>query len=397
MVNVKEAKSILFKNVNEISGSLMEVKNCSGFVLAENIYSPVHLPPFNQSAMDGFAVNIKGFGQNDPISLPLVGEIKAGGKPVDNLKNGTAMYIYTGAPAPSGTSVVVIQEKTQTVGNNVTFPVSAIKAGANIRLKGSQIKKGELALSKGIVLNPAAIGFMSSMGLTVVKVIPKPLVALLTTGSELKKPGTKLLPGQIYEANSFTLSAAIRQSGFNTGLIKSVSDNQKLILKHIEKMIEVSDVIIISGGISVGKYDLVKDSLVKIGVQQIFYKVSQKPGKPLFAGKFKNKIVFALPGNPAAALVCFYEYVYPVLRKMSGMADFGLKQEFFPIAEQYELKGDRDLFLKAKVENGKVSVMEGQESNILKSFACSNALVYLNGRNRVINKGEPVETHLLPF
>jgi len=155
-------------------------------------------------------------------------------------------------------------------------------------------------------------------------------------------------------------------------------------------------VLIITGGISVGKYDLVKDILESSGVKELFYKVSQKPGKPLYCGKLKNKLIFALPGNPAASLVCFYEYVLPSLRKMSGYSDFELSKEFLPLTESYELKGERDLFLKAKINNGKVTLLEGQGSDILKSFAEANALVYLSVNKRAIIKDDLVETHLIP-
>ncbi len=397
MLTVKEAKEILFNNVEQLPASKINVQGSLDYVLSENIYSLFDIPPFNQSAMDGFAVYIDlKFVKGESLSFPITAEIQAGGNPVLKQKRNTAISIYTGAPTPHNTTCVVMQEKAEVKNNVVTIPSLAIVNGSNIRLKGSQIKKGVLALSKGLVLNPAAIGFLCTMGLKEIKVIAKPVVSILATGNELQKPGTKLLPGQIYESNSFTIDAALRQTGFNSLEVKSVADNEKLIFNNIKKMLSASDVVIISGGISVGKYDLVKDTLTKLGVKEIFYKVSQKPGKPLYAGKLKNKIIFALPGNPAASLVCFYEYVLPVVRKMSGHSAVELKKELFPLTDSFEVKGDRELFLKAKVENGMATILDGQESNILKSFAEANAIVYLPAGNRKIEKGKTVETHLLP-
>jgi molybdopterin molybdotransferase len=397
LFSVKEAKKILWKNIKLIPAVSKKVSDISGYVLAENVKSPVDLPLFDQSAMDGFAVNFDDEDlRNEELSFRITGEIKAGDKPNGKLKKNSAVYIYTGAATPLNTSCVVMQEKVQTNNGSVIIPASVLTKGSNIRFKGTQIKKGEPALAKGTLLNPAAVGFLCSMGISKIKVTGKPLVSVLSTGNELQEAGSKLYKGQIFESNSVMLKAALNGNGFETKYVSSVNDDKKNLTSIVSKMLSSSDVLIISGGISVGKYDLVKDILENSGVKELFYKVSQKPGKPLYCGKLKNKLIFALPGNPAASLVCFYEYVLPSLRKMSGYSDFELSKEFLPLTESYELKGERDLFLKAKINNGKVTLLEGQGSDILKSFAEANALVYLSVNKRKIVKGDLVETHLIP-
>lgn len=397
MLSVLEAKIKIFKNVKSLSAIIKTVADASGYVTSEDIKSPVDLPLFNQSAMDGFAVNFDSeFLDKKLISFRITGEIKAGDNPKVKLKKNTAVYIYTGAAVPLNAVCVVMQENASVENGFVKISGKDLKSGINIRSKGTQIRKSELALPKGTLLNSAAVGFLSSMGISKIKVTGKPIVSVISTGNELQKSGVKLTPGKIYDSNSIMLKAAVNDNGFETKYVSSVDDDKKKLSNYIPKMLNSSDVLIISGGISVGKYDLVKEILESFGVKELFYKVSQKPGKPLYAGKLKEKFIFAMPGNPAASLVCFYEYVLPALRKMSGHSDYELRKEYLPIENNYEVKGIRDLFLKAITSNGKVKLLEGQGSDILRSFAEANALVYLKSGDRIIKKGSLVETHIIP-
>lgn len=398
MISVKDAKYKLFRSVKPMSSLVKKISESTGYFTSESVMSPVDLPPFDQSAMDGFAVkydHTEG-NMNDDFSFLIVGEIKAGDKPIKLLKKNTAVYIYTGAAVPLNSTCVVMQEKAIVNNGKVTVPLSALEPGSNIRRTGSEIRKGQSALPKGHYINPASIGFLSSMGFNKIKVINKPGLSVLSTGNELERPGKKLSPGKIYESNSFMLKSVIKECGYEISKISSVKDERKKISDSIKNMLNTSDVILISGGISVGKYDLVKEILHKIGVKEIFYKVLQKPGKPLYAGKYKDKLVFALPGNPAASLTCFYEYVLPCLNKMSGHSEFELTKKLLSLTKPYEMKGEKDLFLKAKIENEKVTILEGQGSNILRSFAEANALVFLKSGNKKFVKGSKIETHILP-
>ncbi len=397
MISVEEAKQLLLENVGILSAITVEVADASGYALAENIIAPTDSPPFSQSAMDGFAVCLpEPFDATEAVKFMIIGETKAGDSPTEALLPGTAVRIFTGAPIPENTYCVVMQEKTTTINNKVEIALSALHKASNIRLKACEITKGTKAANKGMPINPAMCGFLSTLGITHTQVARKPFISVLTTGNELKKPGAVLAPGQIYESNSFALQSAIKQCGYHTLTNDTVADEESKLMDKARKMLNESDVLILSGGISVGKYDLVAGVLQNLGVKKIFYKIAQKPGKPLYFGKQGEKLVFALPGNPAAALVCFYEYVLPALHKMSGHTRIGLRSIRLPLSKDFLVKGDRALFLKAVVEGEMVGITEGQESNILMSFAVADALVYIPAGEQIISKGGMVEVHLLP-
>lgn len=389
MITVAEADLILSSAVKSLRPVSISLKDAVGFALASPLKARLEMPPFDQAAVDGFAIMINDLPDLNEVSLKVAGEIKAGDAPVIPAKKDIAYRIFTGAPVPKGTFAVVMQERVHYNGETVTIPSSILKDGANIRRKARQMKKGTLLFPTGQPLNPAAIGLLAAQGYTELRVFPKPVVGLIVTGNELVPPGLRLGPGKIHESNSFSLRAALSESGY--GLSKSVmcADKSVLLDRSLGTMLDSSDVILLTGGISVGKYDLVHDALKRAGVRELFYKVAQKPGKPFFAGRKGRKIVFALPGNPAAVLVCFYRYVLPALQRLSGIvpADTGLT---LPLAESYEYNSDRALFLRAVAGNGKVSILAAQDSDNLFGFAQANALVYLTEGSAVIKKGQPV-------
>jgi molybdopterin molybdotransferase len=390
MITVEEAKDKLLKDIRITSKELIGINKAAGRVLYEDIYSPISLPSFNQSAMDGYALRL-----HNQNKYELIGEIKAGDSHKIRIKKGQTVRIFTGAAVPSDADCIAIQEAVKEENKCIIIGDYIPKKGNNIRLAGSDIRKGEIALKKGDVLTPAAIGFLASLGIRRVKAYKTPVVSIVTTGNELRQAGMPLNTGKIYESNSFALSAALQEIGIHPKFISQLRDDRKTLHLAIQKLLSASDVLILSGGISVGKYDLVKDTLHKIGVKELFYKVAQKPGKPLFVGKKGSKLVFALPGNPAATLICYYEYVYPTIRKMQGFSEYLLPKKYVKAAEAIRKKNDRACFLKGKVTYSGVLPLEGQESYIMKSFAEANALIYLPLEKGDVKKGEEVEVHLL--
>ncbi len=392
MVTVEEAQKLVNKCAKALNNTEQVLFHESlGFVLAEDVYSLINMPPFPQSAMDGYAINLL----NNIDSYKLVGEVAAGDTNGNiNLKPGEAIRIFTGAPVPESANVVVKQEICVKVENTVKIE-GHIKLKDNIRPIGEQIKKGDLALKKGTKISPSGVGLLAALGITKVKVYKKPSICIIATGNELVKPGGKLLYGKIYESNSFMLQAAFLTYGYSNNHVKSIKDSFEETLLAIKEGLQQSDVLVLTGGISVGDYDFVGKALNEIGVKQIFYKVKQKPGKPLYFGTCSNKLIFALPGNPAASLTSFYTYVLPALDLMSGKENYGLAKKFIPIADNYSKKGDRAQFLKAYVKNNKVRVLEGQSSAMLHTYALSNAIVYLSSGVNEVKKGEQVETYLL--
>lgn len=392
MITVEEAIEAVRKNI--IPLDIKESKNVldsCGYVLFEDVYSPINMPPFRQSAMDGYALSL----HND-ASYTVMDEVKAGDGHHPILKTGEAVRIFTGAAVPDSANAVIMQEKV-TVKKPKIIIEGSVPLNDNIRPLGEQVKKGSIALKKGIRLTPAAIGFLTSLGITEVNVYKKPSIAIIVTGDELVEAGNPLDYGNIYESNSGMLLNALNSLEFTNVSIHKINDNYKNTLSKLNKGITENDMVIITGGISVGDYDFVGKALNELDVKEVFYKVKQKPGKPLFFGKKKNTIVFALPGNPAAALSCFYIYVNTALQKMAGDINYSLTKTTAKSTSEYIRKGDRAQFLKAILINGKVSVLEGQSSAMLHTFALANALVYVPETLDTIKINDTVEVILLPI
>jgi molybdopterin molybdotransferase len=359
---------------------------------AKTIYSGIHLPGFDQSSMDGFAVCT---GTRDLESFRIVGEVQAGNTQQPVLNQGEAMRIFTGAALPENTSGIVIQEKATVNGNSLTF-TDPILPGRYIRTKGSQLAKGELAVEADTQLKPATIGLIASLGITEVEVYKSPKVALTITGNELVQPGNQLEFGQIYESNSYSLMAALQQLNIRPVSVLHAKDNLSEIKACIHRQLDGTDILVISGGISVGKYDLVYEALQESGAETLFYKVAQKPGKPMFAGVLNNKLIIALPGNPAAVLVGFYEYLLPVIRSMSGIWPYELPAFSLKITCDLLNQEDRALFVRAVFTGDFVTPLEKQDSNMLHSFSLANCLIYIPRTTRSVANGELVEIHALP-
>jgi len=392
MISVEQAVQIISNNVDATRVSKeINVSDAIDYVLFDDVISPINMPPFRQSAMDGYALN-----SHDSNEYILIGEVKAGDHHQPNLKAGEAIRIFTGAPVPDSANAVIMQEKTHVVEDSLSIQIE-IKTNANIRRLGEQAKKGEVALKKGAKLNPASIAFLATLGITKIKVYKKPSIAILVTGNELAKSGSLLQYGQVYESNAIMLSVALKQLGYDKVTMHKVNDDYGNTLSLLDTLISEHDVVLVSGGISVGDYDFVGKALNELNVTEFFYKVKQKPGKPLFFGKKDDKIIFALPGNPAAALSCFYIYVLSVLEKSSGNVNFSLNRTQAISTTDYIKRGDRAQFLKAIYNNGKVEILDGQSSSMLHTFALSNALVYLSEIAESIKKNDEVEVILLPI
>jgi len=392
MISIEDALEAVNTSSKEISKEIiLAIEKVGNSTLYRDIYSPINMPPFRQSAMDGYALNL----HND-FSYVLIDEVKAGDGHQPILKRGEAIRIFTGAAVPDSANAVIMQEKVIINKNNITV-TSQLSNDYNIRAVGEQVKKGELALKKGTKLTPAAIGYLSSLGITEVSVYKKPSIALITTGNELVEPGEALDYGKIYESNSKMLNSALLHLGFEDISIHKIEDNYEETYSKLQNVIIEHDLVIISGGISVGDYDFVGKALTILNIEEVFYKVNQKPGKPLFFGKNDNTLLFALPGNPAAALTCFYIYVYSALQRLNGLNGDGLLNVSAKSASNFVKNGDRPQFLKAIYKEGEVTILEGQSSAMLQTFAISNALVKMAGDVEQIHINDMVKVILLPI
>ncbi|WP_034040083.1 gephyrin-like molybdotransferase Glp [Wocania ichthyoenteri] len=391
MISIEEAIQLVKKNVNPIFAEVTKsVEKSGSYFLHEDIYSPINMPPFRQSAMDGYALCL-----HHDLSYNLIDEVKAGDAHQPILKKGEAVRIFTGAPVPDTADAVIMQEKVKINGNKISIEHQINKAH-NIRPLGEQVKIGDLALKEGTKLTPAAIGYLSSLGITKVSVFKKPSIAIVTTGNELVEAGQDLTQGKIYESNSKMLLAALYSLKFYDVNIHKVEDDYEKTVSKLNTVINENDLVLITGGISVGDYDFVGKALNKLKVEVLFYKVKQKPGKPLFFGKKDNTSIFALPGNPAAALTCFYVYVFIALQNMTNRDIVELPRVKAKSISNFEKKGDRPQFLKAVYKDGGVEILEGQNSSMLQTFALSNALVFVPEHITNVNINDTVETILLP-
>ena len=342
------------------------------------------MPPFRQSSMDGYA-----FKYSSETKFDLIGEVQAGVSEDKKLDAQEAVRIFTGARVPDDADTVVMQEHVRQKDGNIHIE-RLPKPFANVRDLGEQIKEGELALSKGTYLNEAAIGFLAGLGVQEVSVFNKPSVGVLITGNELQKAGKELEVGQIYDSNSVTLQLALNRFDIANVSVSFVKDTLDATKKAIQAQLDEHDVVLISGGISVGDYDFVKEALTANQVQEHFYKVNQKPGKPLWFGSKDEKQVFALPGNPASSLSCFYIYVVPALRKMMGYQNIHLARGEAITTSTISNPFQKTRFLKGIVQENAATPLTGQASSMLKSFAISNVLLEVPAHVERIEAGEAI-------
>jgi molybdopterin molybdotransferase len=390
MISVKEAKACIDENIIKLSPGRAALLKASGYVLAEDIYAITDIPAFEQSSMDGYAFS---FTEKD-TRLRISGEMPAGGDKQLLIEKGQAMRIFTGAPLPYRADTVVMQEKAEVENGELIILDPLIKQASNVRHKGSEIKSGALAMKKGSILSPAAIGFLAGIGITEVSVYPPPSVSIIVTGKELQKPGNELQFGQVYESNSYSLRAALQQTQITDIKVFEADDELTVLQSVLDNALQISDVVLLTGGVSVGDYDFVLEACSLCGINKLFHKVRQRPGKPLYFGRKGEKLVFGLPGNPSSVLTCFYEYVLPALEKISHKKNSG-HIVLAKLTGSYSKASGLTHFLKAYYENGNVSPLSAQESFRLSSFAQANCLICLEEDRTEYAEGEIVEVHLL--
>lgn len=386
MVTVQNAIEIIRKQTfRNPKVALKQLDEVLDFILAQDVYSPINMPPFRQSAMDGYAINI-----HDVNSYKVIDEVKAGDGHHPVLHPGQAIRIFTGAAVPDTANAVVMQEKTTIIRSCLTVNTE-INLEENIRQLGEQVKKDAIALKTGTLMTPAAIGFLASLGIKEVEVYQKPNIAILTTGDELISAGQALGRGKLYESNSMMLKCALEQYGFKKITTHKVEDDFKKTRSLLQELIDTYDVILTTGGVSVGDYDFIEKTLISLDVIPHFYKVKQKPGKPLYFGKKGAVSVFGLPGNPSAALSCLYVYVIPMLHQLSGNTNCELRKTLLKSKSVFHKKGNRAQFLKAISDKDTTTILDGQSSAMLQSFALANSLVYMPAHKYCIKEGDVVE------
>lgn len=370
MKQVGEALSIIKENCCKMPIVKIRVSKSLNFILAESIYSPMNMPPFRQSSMDGYAFFHSKLNQFEVISTSQAGDFSN-----IELKKNEAIRIFTGAFIPDCLDTVVMQEHTA-IKEGLLEILKKPPRFTNIRNTGDQIQKGKLVIEKDTIISPAAIGFLVCLGITEIKVYGKPKVAIIVTGNELVKAGKKLPMGKIYESNSVMLEVALKELSIKKIKTFKVKDTLNVTIEVLKKCLSNFDLVLVSGGISVGDYDFVKEALELNGVTQLFYTINQKPGKPIYFGKKDQTFVFALPGNPASTLTSFYIYALPALKKMMGFQSIHLTEIKRKINVDFENTTGKALFLKAFYDDKNVTILDSQSSAMLNTFAMANGFVY---------------------
>lgn len=413
MITIEEALAIVLKSVRELKKSeVVTLGESLDRIIAEDIKADCDVPFMDNSAMDGYAVkarDTKGASRQRPRILSIVGDVRAGYVSERDIKNGEAIKIMTGAPIPRGADGVVIVENTDLLATHAPSPkyqapnnvkiFREVNKGDNIRIHGEDIKKGEIVIKKGSKIGPSHIGVIASSGKSMIKVKCKPVIAILATGDEVIDIDEKVTPGKLRNTNTYTLMSQAKKSGATGKNLGIAKDNKKDIRKKFKKGFG-SDMIITSGGVSVGDYDYVKDVLDEMGQDMKFWKVAIKPGKPMTFGFIKGIPVFGLPGNPVSSMVAFETFVKPAINKMLG-ANAGVNEGYISafLDEDIRKPKGRRHFMRAitRCEGGKyVTRTTGpQGSAILKSMVLANSLIIVPEDVEYIAKGSVVNVRWL--
>jgi len=401
MIKVSEARKIILENVDLLGKEVVGLDECLSRVLAGSVSARRDVPPRDNSAMDGFALTAaatEGASDATPVSIPIVRTIRAGDLAGPAITGSEAVRIMTGAPVPEGVDAVVPVEETYVEAENLLL-TKPIQPGANIRRAGEDIKTLEEVLPAGRPLRPADLGLIASQGIAQLKVYRRPEVAILATGDEVVGLGEVPHEAQIYSSNSHALSALIRECGAIPRQLGIARDDPDHLAAMIEEGLK-SDVLVTTGGISMGDHDYLKDVFGRIGVEVLFWKVAQKPGKPMTFGMRHGKPVFALPGNPVSATLSFELYVRPALRKMMGYKRLYRPTVWAVLVEDINKKPGRRNFIRGIVQRKKDGVLYAQTtgeqgSGILRSMSAANGIIVLPEDADGAKAGEKVEVYLI--
>ncbi|RMH70675.1 MAG: molybdopterin molybdenumtransferase MoeA [Gemmatimonadetes bacterium] len=393
MITVNEAKQIILEHQPKPNIEQIRLEDAFNRILAEDIEATEPSPRFTNSAMDGFALRWADV-QQVPVTLKIIGESAAGRPFTGKIEPEQAIRINTGAEVPADADCVVPVEDTQVTGDRVTLH-TVKKQYQNIRFQGEEYQPGDRLISRGSRLNPARIGLLASLGIPQVAVFSLPPIAIVTTGTELVPYDApiELASGQIRDSNSLTLKAAVTNAGGTVCFTGHAPDTLTETIHTIEQAEQDATLILFCGGVSVGEHDHVKPAAQQCGYETLFWKVKQKPGKPLFVAKKGGKLFFGLPGNPVSALICFLVYVQPVITHLTGQnPPPALRAK---MAHPLENKG-RPEFIRVALKDGLVYPLRRQNSNMLTTLSEADGFIFVDEQTR-FEAGETVEITRFPW
>ena len=379
MTGLEEARAQILQMVGSVGRETVALKHAAGRIAADSITANNDLPLFDNSAMDGYAVRsieVSRATMVKPVKLKVIGKIAAGEISDKRIEDGSAIRVFTGSPMPKGADAVVMQEDTIEGGPEEIQVLEPVKPYENVRLKGGDVRKGDVVAREGAHITPAFVGLIGALGISEVSVFRRLKVGLLATGTELQEPGRPPDDGKVFESNRAMLAAFIERIGAETNIYPIVRDDMGDTKSALERAFTENQVVVTSGGVSVGEFDYVKQAFEAIGGKQNLWKVNIKPGKPFVFGRKADKFLFGLPGNPVSALVTFVLLVRPALLRMQGAINVDLPGHGAVLMEQVTNRGDRRHFMRVCVDSsGKARLAGTQASHMLSSMAAANGLL----------------------
>jgi molybdopterin molybdotransferase len=401
LIEIEEARRLILEHARPLPSERVPLREALGRVLATELSAHHPVPGFDNSAMDGFAVRAADTARasgDEPVSLEVVGESRAGRPAERGLEPGEAILISTGAMVPESADAVVRVEDTDVADGRVDVVVAA-RAGENVRRAGEDVRRGETVLRPGTRLGPAELGVAASVGAASVECARRPRVTLLTTGDELHEPGEPLERGGIRNSNAYTVPALIERAGAQVAKIETVPDDPEPTRDAIGRALD-SDVVVISGGVSVGEHDLARGALAELGVEEVFWRIALRPGKPTAFGIHPGgALVFGLPGNPVSAMVTFLLLVRPAIEALLGLSA-ELRRASAILDEAYSKEPGRAHAVRCRLElrdDGWHARPTGEQaSHLLTSMLGAEALALIPTQKGSVDAGERVEIELLP-
>lgn len=391
MKSAAEAKQDLTGHLPALAVRMVALAESLGSYCANAVIAESLVPPFDNSAMDGYAFCWQDYKPGN--GMPVAGEMAAGIVQSANFKPGTAMRIFTGAMVPEGCDTVVMQEKVRLVEGSVFIDDMMLAKGANVRKAGTQTRSGDVLLKPGNKITPGVVGFLASAGISQLWVYEWPKIAVVVSGNEVVAPGQPLLPGQVYECNGFSLRAALQDMGIQAS-VTYAPDNKAALSKQLQTAMDSADWVLVTGGVSVGDYDLVVPVLNELGVKTVFHRIKQKPAKPFYFGTKGEKRIFGLPGNPASVLTCWYAWIRPFLLQTAAVSENSYRQTAI-LQQDLAKKPGLTQFIKGYAANGQVQVLAGQESYRMDAFAEANCFIVLDEESE--GAGQESSVNLIMF
>jgi molybdopterin molybdotransferase len=383
LITLDEAIALVLERALPLDTERVPLDQAAGRVLVEPAHARTDLPPFPSSAMDGYAVR----SGDTPGSLRIAGRIAAGRPAERPLEAGEAMAIATGGVVPAGADAVVPIEEVSERNGQVDVP--DVAADAHVRPRAGDVREGDEILAVGTRLTPAHVGALAAAGIAEVTATRRPRAAVLPTGTELRPPGVELRPGEIYEANGRLLAAALAQAGADVSKLDPVADDEAAHREALERAL-AEDLVVTSGGVSVGPHDLVRRVARELGVDEVFWRVAVKPGKPISFGVGGRTLLFGLPGNPVSTLVGFELFVRPALRALAGEREPGPRWQSGRLARGIRRNAHRDELVRARADAEGLEPLSGQESHMIVRAAAADALVLVPRGGGALDVGAPV-------